>query len=339
MVSIIVPVYNAENFLEKCVSSVLNQSYKDFELVLVDDGSADSSSVICKNFAKNDSRIVFIHQDNSGVSAARNSGLKAAKGEFIAFVDSDDYVEKDWLKLLVDEITASNADVAVCGIKLENGERNISCAENIVWKKDNLTAALQERGLLYPVFNKLYRRELISAGFKVGMKFGEDLLFNLEYFQNINKIAVVSRALYFYRKDNPMSATSNFRADKFKDIIFLYKQTDEFCEKISDENIRRSMQKHFAAMHVWDYLGNLQRLAEIDNRTYKENYRCFKTALAFVDNKCFFRAGFESLLAAEKKIAAYFAYKGFVNALLCFFKVKIFVKRLRKKAKERIFRK
>lgn len=118
MVSIVIPIYNAEKFLKKCVSSVLEQSYKDFELILIDDGSSDNSSVICSEFAECDSRVIFIHQNNSGVSSARNCGLEAAKGEFIAFVDSDDYVEKDWLKLQINAMTANNADVAVCGIKL-----------------------------------------------------------------------------------------------------------------------------------------------------------------------------------------------------------------------------
>lgn len=202
-----------------------------------------------------------------------------------------------------------------------------------------MIAALQECGLLYSVVNKLYRRKCISTGFKVGMKFGEDLLFNLEYFQHIHKIAVVSQALYFYRKDNPTSATSRFSDDKCKDIIFLYKQTDEFCKKVGDENIRKKMQQRFAAMHVWDYLGNLQRLAEMKHRTYLENYKYFKSALSFVEDKRFFKKGFESLSGADKKLAAYFAYKGFVNALLCFFKVKIVVKRLRLEIKKRTFRK
>lgn len=328
MVSIIVPVYNAENFLRKCISSVLEQSYGDFELILVDDGSTDNSSVICREFAESDSRVIFIHRDNSGVSAARNSGLEIAKRKFIAFVDSDDYVERDWLKMQFEKITANDADVVVCGIKLSNYERNISYAESTAYTNEELIAALQESGLLNPVFNKLYRREFISAGFRTGMKFGEDLLFNLEYFQHINKIAIVPKALYFYRKDNPMSATSNFADSKFKDIIFLYKQTNEFCEQIIDKNVRKRMQKQFATVQVLDYLGNLQRLAEIKNRTYKENYKYFKSVLSLVEDKCFFRRGLKSLPATDKKIAAYFADKGFANALLCFFKAKIFVKRL-----------
>lgn len=339
MVSVIIPIYNAEKFLKKCVSSVLEQSYKDFELILIDDGSADNSSVICNEFAEYDSRIVFIRQSNSGVSSARNCGLDIAKGEFIAFVDSDDYVEKDWLKMQIDVMSANSADVVVCGIKLDKEERKIFCPENSVCTKEELTAALQECGLLYPVFNKLYRRKCISNGFKTGMKFGEDLLFNLEYFRHIDKIAIVSQALYFYRKDNPMSATSNFGNNKCKDIIYLYKQTNEFCEKIGDENVRRRMQERFVGMHVWDYLGNLQRLAEIRGRTYRENYEYFKSALSFVEDKCFFRKGFNCLSGADKKIAAYFADKGFVNALLCFFKMKIFVKKLRLEIKKRIFRK
>lgn len=337
MVSVIIPVYNAEKFLSRCVSSVLEQSYSDFEIVLVDDGSADNSSEICRYFAEKDSRVVAVCQNNSGVSAARNLGLKIAKGEFIAFVDSDDYVEKDWLKMLVDKITANEADVAVCGIKNDESERNLSCTDTAMCTKNELLALLLESGLLNSVFNKLYRREFISGGFRGGIKFGEDLLFNLEYFQRINKIAIVPKALYFYRKDNPMSATSNFRDDKFRNILFLHEQTNKFCEQIDDENVRKRMQQQFAAIHVWDYLGNLQRLAAVKNRTYKENYTDFKQALSLVDGKRFFGIGLPCLPTVNKKIAAYFADKGFANALLCFFKVKIFVNKLRIALKKKIF--
>ena len=120
MVSVIVPIYNAEKYLNECISSILSQSYKDFELILIDDGSTDKSQNICNEFAKKDLRITVVHQ---GISAARNNGLKNAKGEFVAFVDSDDYVEKNWLELLVKAITTEEADIAVCGMKIDKQEK------------------------------------------------------------------------------------------------------------------------------------------------------------------------------------------------------------------------
>ena len=331
MVSVIIPIYNCEKYLNECIFSVLEQTYKDFELILVDDGSTDNSLNICYEFAKKDSRIIVIHQENGGVSSARNKGLKNAKGEFITFVDSDDYVENDWLKMLLTAILANNADVSICGIKFDNKLRCL--CENSSLTKDELLFELQKNGLLYSVFNKLYRRKKLTVEFRSGLKFGEDLLFNLEYFRKINDIAVVSQALYFYRKDNVNSATAGFREDKFDDILFLYKQTSDFCKIISDECVRNKMQNRFAALHVWDYLGNMQRFIEKGCSTYKEDYIYFKAVLSKVESKFFFRKGFNVLLSYDKRIAAYFAGKGFINALLLFFKMKLFVKNMREKIK------
>ncbi len=331
MVSVIIPIYNCEKYLNECISSVLEQTYKDFELILVDDGSTDNSLNICYEFAKKDSRIIVIHQDNGGVSSARNKGLKNAKGEFITFVDSDDYVENDWLKMLITAILTNNADVSVCGIKLDNQLRCLY--ENKLLTKDELLSELQKNGLLYSVFNKLYRREKLAAEFKNGLKFGEDLLFNLEYFRKINTIAVVAQALYFYRTDNVNSATTGFREDKFDNILYLYNQTSDFCKTIADERVRNEIQNRFAALHVWDYLGNMQRFIEKGCSTYKEDYIYFKAVLSKVESKFFSRKGFNVLLSYDKRIAVYFAGKGFINALLLFFKIKLLVKNMRDKIK------
>ena len=330
MVSVIVPIYNAEKYLNECISSILSQSYKDFELILIDDGSTDKSQNICNEFAKKDLRITVVHQGNSGVSAARNNGLKNAKGEFVAFVDSDDYVEKNWLELLVKAITTEEADIAVCGMKIDKQERILSKSSEA---KENILLDLQKCGLMYSTFNKLYRRNLIHSDFTDGLKFGEDLLFNLEYFKNIKTIAIVSQALCFYRKDNPMSATANFREDKFKDILYLYKKTHNFCETIADSNIRKKMLRKFNALHVWDYLGNLQRLVESKKKSYRENYKYFKLILSDIDDKKFLKEGFYAFTSFNKKIIAYFAYKGLINMLLISFKMKFIVKKIRMKTK------
>ena len=112
-VSIIVPIYNAQIYLEKCISSILSQSYKDFELILVDDGSKDESGKICDKWQKKDERIVVIHQENQGVSSARNEGLKRASGTFITFADADDIMKQNYLEVLVNEQDKSNADFVV----------------------------------------------------------------------------------------------------------------------------------------------------------------------------------------------------------------------------------
>ena len=121
MISIIVPVYNAEDSVESCIDSILNQSYTDIELILVDDGSKDNSLKICNERAKNDIRITVIHQENGGVSTARNNGLMAARGEYIQFVDSDDTIEQNMTETLWSMMEKEKADLAVCGYKKWNG--------------------------------------------------------------------------------------------------------------------------------------------------------------------------------------------------------------------------
>jgi glycosyltransferase involved in cell wall biosynthesis len=336
LISVIIPIYNSEKYLNECISSVLKQTYKDFELILVDDGSTDESLKVCNDFAKIDSRITVVHQVNSGVSIARNRGLEIAKGDFIAFVDSDDFVDNDWLELLVKGIIEKNADVAVCGIKLDDKQKIV---ESRCETKEQTILRLQECGLLYSVFNKLYRKKFIFSNFKDGQVFGEDLIFNLKYFQNINTVAVISQALYFYRKDNQNSATTGFREDKFENIILLNKQTADFCDSICDKNVREKIQNRFIALHVWDYLGNMQRFIEKGNSTHKKDYKYFQNVLSRVEDRTFFKKGVRALSGIDKKITAYFAYKSFINSLIYFFRIKIFVKNVRVKLKERILKK
>ncbi|MGN1194229.1 MAG: glycosyltransferase family 2 protein, partial [Acutalibacteraceae bacterium] len=116
-ISVIVPVYNAQMYLERCIKSILGQSFTDFELILVDDGSKDSSPLLCDEAAKKDSRVRVIHKKNGGVSSARNCAIDASKGKYLIFCDSDDYVEPDWLELMHQAITKDGVEIGVCGFK------------------------------------------------------------------------------------------------------------------------------------------------------------------------------------------------------------------------------
>ncbi len=121
-ISIVVPIYNAEKYLDRCIQSILNQSYKDLEIILIDDGSTDSSNKICNNYQKRDNRIKFISQKNEGVSAARNRGISEATGEFIGFVDSDDYIQPNMYETLYGLINKYNCDISICGYFIEYPE-------------------------------------------------------------------------------------------------------------------------------------------------------------------------------------------------------------------------
>ena len=206
-ISVIVPVYNVEKYLKRCVGSILAQSFKDFELILVDDGSTDNSGVICDELAKIDNRISVQHHPNQGVSAARNRGIEAAKGEWIAFIDSDDYVLPDYLQNLYQGTLKSDGDFVMTGIKhvFENDSDKEILREwpAIVVKKENLDVLYEKNILQYqkgPVI-KLFKKDIIKKNglcFNERLSRGEDALFVYEYLLHSNTLSVVPGANYVY---------------------------------------------------------------------------------------------------------------------------------------------
>ena len=131
LISIIVPIYNSENYIKKCLDSILAQTYSNLEVILIDDGSTDNSYNICKDYQKKDNRIVLLQQKNAGVSRARNHGLEVAKGEYIGFVDSDDYIEPEMYEILLNSIIESNSKIAICNYYYENEDSKLYCGDSI----------------------------------------------------------------------------------------------------------------------------------------------------------------------------------------------------------------
>lgn len=200
--SIIIPVYNAEQTLNICISSILKQEFRDFELILIDDGSKDLSCDICKSYSLTDTRIIFICQQNKGVSAARNAGLDIAQGKWIAFVDSDDYVEQGFLQQL-----PAQSDIVMGCMKDQYDDGSIRDTCIIQGKKDvkedNLRVYL-ERYISSMLFRspcgKFYKRELIgSYRFKEDMKVAEDACFVMHYLYRINMITLMPTGAYIVR--------------------------------------------------------------------------------------------------------------------------------------------
>ena len=185
VISVIIPVYNVEKYIRQCVDSVLEQSYKDFELILVDDGSPDNCPRICDEYARKDSRVHVIHQMNSGVSAARNKGIEHAKGEWISFIDSDDWVDIDYLEKF--ELDKDDADLIIQGLEYydnRNGQyfKQIKVADCILSGTDSkkLVADNNVLGSGYPVA-KAYRKFIIDKGvrFDTSISYHEDHIFEI----------------------------------------------------------------------------------------------------------------------------------------------------------------
>lgn len=237
MVSIIVPAYNCIKSLEYCARSIQQQTYTDFELILVDDGSIDGSGKLCDKFAAADSRIKVIHKPNGGVSSARNVGIDAATGEYVTFCDSDDYLEPDYLENLV-QAAESNPDCGhiwccfqtVTGYQKENAAPNYISEESVLYYtlKDYMT--LHEMWLDTGPWNKLYTAKIVKESglhFSEDLSLGEDWLFNLAYIDasENDRIAVITKPLYNYMRGNDESLDSKYR----EDLLDIYRRLNDTC--------------------------------------------------------------------------------------------------------------
>lgn len=203
LISVIVPIYKVEQYLDKCIQSIVDQTYTDLEIILVDDGSPDNCPQMCDDWAAKDSRIKVVHKENGGLSDARNAGIAIATGEYISFIDSDDWVEPEFLQVLWNALTRTGAGITDCSTRLvdENGEelsvRGVSNNE-ILDTVSALVRLVNEDRIYQTVWNKLYRRDVIGdIRFEKG-KYNEDDYFTYQVFDRAAKVAVVSRAMYNY---------------------------------------------------------------------------------------------------------------------------------------------
>ena len=204
-ISIIIPIYKVEQYLEQCVESVTRQTYQKLEIILVDDGSPDQCGIMCEKWAKKDQRIKVIHKENGGLSDARNAGLQAASGTYIAFVDSDDLIAPTMMEQLLHGLEQEKADIAECNYTCftdELPEEEYTGHEPTVsyGTEKALSLLLDESTFKYTVWNKLYRREVFdSLRFEIG-KLHEDVFFTYQAFGISERIAKVEKGLYFYRQ-------------------------------------------------------------------------------------------------------------------------------------------
>lgn len=203
MISIIVPVYNVEKYLRYCIDSILSQTFTDFELLLIDDGSKDKSGEICDEYAKKDNRIKVYHKENGGVSSARNLGLNKANGEWVCFIDSDDIVLNTYLKNMVDAISNDNSMI-LSNYRGENMAVSKVKLDNVTLYKDEIVKYfIKNRVLdLSAPYSKLYKVETIrkySISFPEGIQMGEDAIFIIRYLNRTSSVAVIDKCDYIVR--------------------------------------------------------------------------------------------------------------------------------------------
>ena len=259
MVSVIVPVYNVEKHLGRCIDSIVNQTYKNIEVILINDGSTDNSGKICDQFAETDPRIRVLHRNNSGVSHARNIGIDAASGYFIEFVDSDDYVEHDITERLLSAI-GDEAQLAVCGYNSVTTVTDIHlCPIEGRFKKDEFITyfpKLFKQELINAIWNKLYSADTIKNNnlrFAENICVGEDLLFNLEYIKNCECFSLIKAPLYYYQNTNSSSLTLGFKKDLYQNQKLLFEKTIEFLRRngIYTEENKKYIEMLYADKIIW----------------------------------------------------------------------------------------
>lgn len=203
LISIVVPIYNVEQYLQKCVDSIINQTYKNLEIILVDDGSPDNCPKICDEYAKQDSRIKVIHKENGGLSDARNAGMKIATGEYISFIDSDDWAKSEMIESMYNRIIEDNSDLVSSGVVWVNEDgveiRNATVRENCVLNTEQAMAELINDGKLKQhVWNKLYKADLIKNIPFVKGKYHEDVFWSYKVIGVAEKISIEKNSYYFY---------------------------------------------------------------------------------------------------------------------------------------------
>ena len=229
-VSIIIPVYNIEKYLSICLDSVINQSYKNIEIILIDDGSTDNSGKICDDYSKLDKRIIAYHQDNSGVSFARNNGIKKATGEYITFIDSDDLIHPDYVKKLVSNLDNDTLSIGLIEKFQDNVVFSSNNDERLELDKNNLIE-LCKMSLFNTPCCKLYKASILKNNkvyFDTKLSLGEDLLFNLDYLKYVKKAVVAKQNLYYYRRGNLNTLSTIYYPNIMEIQLLLYDRYTDF---------------------------------------------------------------------------------------------------------------
>ncbi len=280
MVSVIVPIYKVEAYLEKCIKSIQNQTYTDLEIILVDDGSPDRCGAICDRYAEEDARIKVIHKENGGLSDARNKGLDIAAGEYILFVDSDDYIHPQMVEMLLEQLQTTDADIAVCRFKQvqENEEvrfedfisgrtEGTSVKELEVFEGQAIVENLQYKNLLTVVaWNKLYKAELFEKLRYPKGRIHEDEFLIHHILHLCKKTVYIETELYYYLQRTG-SIMGEIKFEGVRDGWIAYEERLAFLQKCNYERMVL-----FTKLHMLHYICKFYQ--KMENRTEAEAFLC-----------------------------------------------------------------
>ena len=272
LISVIVPIYKVEDYLKRCIDSIINQTYKNLEVILVDDGSPDNCPQICDDYAKQDTRIKVIHKENGGLSDARNAGMQIATGEYISFIDSDDYVDVDMLNILLDVMVQNDCEIAQCGtVRFNDGEIAISNKVDYKVKVYNNKEALKELindgHFVQTVWNKLYKAEVaLKLPFRKG-KLNEDEFWTYIVFAESKKIAEVTADIYFYLQRSTSIMGENYSIRRLDALEAKAERQEYLQEKFPELADDASKNLFFSC--VYSYQRVLRDMPENDRTEAK----------------------------------------------------------------------
>ena len=273
MVSIVVPVYNVEQFIGKCITSILEQTYQDWELILIDDGTEDNSGEICDEYAKEDFRIKVVHQKNHGVSVARNIGIEWSQGDYITFLDPDDFLPKEYLECMMNCLMKYSADVVIgnmCDIRVSG---TIIGFETDIKKPEVITSGmameqcLYERRLVPTVCGKIFKRGACGTRmFRAGCVLAEDVWALYGVLNKKRRVALCNDAIYYVCIRSGSAQRSSFTAHKLTAL--------ELCEKIAEESCKRGQENIYKAAIAKLVAVSFHVLLQMSSRTPVE-YRAY----------------------------------------------------------------
>ena len=274
-ISVIVPVYNVEKYLSRCLESIINQSYKNLEIILIDDGSSDRCPEICDMYAEKDQRIKVLHKRNGGLSVARNTGIEIATGEYVAFVDSDDYIAENMYEVLLDRITCDGADIAICNFLYVNDQGELLVEKNCDFpiineclETRNAIKKLSESKAWYYVvaWNKLYHKDIFkNLRFPKG-KYHEDEFVIHYIIQNCGRISCVRDPLYYYVQREKSIMSESFSLGRM-DIADALIDRYYFAKKYKYKELKNS-----SVVTLSTYLCKWEKYAK-NNIKYMKRYK------------------------------------------------------------------
>ncbi|PEQ95221.1 hypothetical protein CN481_05040 [Bacillus sp. AFS006103] len=299
--SVILPVYNVEKYLERCVKSVLNQSFKDIEIILVDDGSTDGSGNLCDKLASKHSQVQAVHKENGGLASARNFGINYAAGKYVCFIDSDDWVELDMFETLRREINDKDFDIIKFGFqKRSNSEiisKKVPFIEEGIYSRNQIINELLPEAIgrkrlfdysvdfILSAWASLYRLEFIKKNniFFVSEReiLNEDFLFNINALVNAETLIVLHKVLYNY-DERPGSLTQRYRKEMFSRKKNLYNKYEEILNRIPQVNQYQMRLYHFYIDAIYDCITNECNKYSINN-SHKESIRKIKSYLSDIE--------------------------------------------------------